>query len=325
MAIQVVYKEEVQLAISRIRIFVDEADHIQKMKANATKAAVAGGSNNTLPDVCNTTGSNSETDADTNSKPGPNAPHASDKDHDPAPTTDNVYGADTSAAGIPHHSIGSPDKSRSLLAYQNDHAANPLFQSLRARLQTFLRENLPDQDALTLLDSDKVRSPLLSQACCGKPKFSPDLNNPAPQVVSHKVAYIRYESEDDWNVELDRIRCNPSFWGAERRDTIIAQGEPGSYLFARVMAIFRLTRFPEHPVALVRYFNALPGRKWMPPTDIGMQVMKEESKPNFMLLSSIVRGCHMIPTFHDPKKGDCFYLNDLVDPDMYLRLASNIF
>lgn len=140
------------------------------------------------------------------------------------------------------------------------------------------------------------------------------------QIVPHKLIYIHYESTDDWQLGLDRIRCNPSFFGKKREDTVIIDGADGRYLFARLIAVFQLAMpQPTEPLALIQYFTPVLPTTWKPATNIGMQVMKEDTKTDFIFLASIIRGSHMIPTFNKKRPRD-FFLNDLIDPDMFLRL-----
>jgi len=131
---------------------------------------------------------------------------------------------------------------------------------------------------------------------------------------------VQYTSADNWTRQRDILRCNPLFYGRKREDTVIIQGPPGELWFGRLKALFRLASphpLHKHGIAMVQYFDASDSQA---ATDIRMRTVQESQKTEFIFLTSVVRACHVIPQFGDNRKPTRYYVNDLVDGDMLLRL-----
>lgn len=56
-------------------------------------------------------------------------------------------------------------------------------------------------------------------------------------------------------------------------------------------------------------------------TTIGLRIVKARNEATFMLTTHFERAAHVIPTFDDSNPS-LFFVNDLVDYDMYLRFDS---
>ena len=94
----------------------------------------------------------------------------------------------------------------------------------------------------------------------------------------------------------------------------------GDFTCASLRALFRCT-LPsggKHDVGVVRYFRS---STWKPKTQIdGCPVLREDKDLHFVMVKYLIRGAHMIPIFDT--KTDKFFLNDLIDPDMFLRAGN---
>ncbi|KAF8573746.1 hypothetical protein K439DRAFT_1374481 [Ramaria rubella] len=132
------------------------------------------------------------------------------------------------------------------------------------------------------------------------------------QIFPFKCIYIHYQSLEDWSTLRDIAWCCPSFHGQPRYDCVIINTAPVSH--ACLCFVFRcfLDSVPED-IALIHQLTA---SKWSPKTKWRNYQVFEEAEYDFVLLRYVVCACHMIPTFI-PKSGR-YYLNDLVDSDMFL-------
>ncbi|KZS96286.1 hypothetical protein SISNIDRAFT_407226 [Sistotremastrum niveocremeum HHB9708] len=132
----------------------------------------------------------------------------------------------------------------------------------------------------------------------------------------YRCAYINYESKEDFRIRRDIIRCNPSFNGHPRYDTVLVDDTP--LRFARVLAIFDWKFHRSSPplaMALVRYFQPA---TWTPRTKFERcRVLRERSDTHFIYMSSIIRSCHMPRAFG---KDGHYFVNDQTDGDIFLRL-----
>jgi hypothetical protein len=94
----------------------------------------------------------------------------------------------------------------------------------------------------------------------------------------------------------------------------------GDFTCARLQALLRciLPSGDLHDIAVVRLFKS---SSWKPNTEIdGCAVLKEAKDLQFVMVKYLIRGAHMIPIFDI--KTDQFILNDLIDPDMFLRTGN---
>ncbi|KZS98865.1 hypothetical protein SISNIDRAFT_480465 [Sistotremastrum niveocremeum HHB9708] len=132
----------------------------------------------------------------------------------------------------------------------------------------------------------------------------------------YRCAYVNYESKEDFRVRQDIIRCNPSFNGHPRYDTVLV--DDNELRFARILAVFSWKYDQSKPpldLALVRYFQPT---SWTPATNFERcRVMRERRDTHFIYMSSIIRSCHMPPAIGKAKH---FLVNDQTDGDIFLRL-----
>jgi hypothetical protein len=74
-----------------------------------------------------------------------------------------------------------------------------------------------------------------------------------------------------------------------------------------------------YDIALVQMFKL---DSWKPHTAWeGCRVYQGSRVPVFVKMEYFIRGVHMIPAF-DTRKERLFYLNDVVDPDVFLRAGN---
>ena len=100
--------------------------------------------------------------------------------------------------------------------------------------------------------------------------------------------------------------------------TVIVNTNPLSYVC--LCYVFRcfLDSCITQDIALVQWFKS---SKWVPDTLWKNCQVYEEKDHAFILLKYVVRACHMIPAFGS-SKGKHYYLNDLIDSDMFLHCGN---
>jgi hypothetical protein len=138
------------------------------------------------------------------------------------------------------------------------------------------------------------------------------------QIQPFKCAHITYQSLEDWRGLEDIVRCNPSFHGSERYDSILFNSDSPGMSFARISALLRCTLESKRQfdVALVHEFRR---NKWKPRTAwAGYQVHEEAKEYSLLLMDYVIRGA-LLTRAPVAGKGNLHFLVDTVDPDMFLR------
>jgi hypothetical protein len=135
------------------------------------------------------------------------------------------------------------------------------------------------------------------------------------QVVVAKVFWHTYYSKDDGLLRSDLIPCNSLAYREVWFDTVLVQATEQLEV-AKLLLIFEVSAFWQiWQMAQVQYFRPTS----TPTTDsiIGQSRLASQDQGEFILLSSIVRSCHLIPVQDIPGN---YYLNDLAagDTDLYL-------
>ena len=221
--------------------------------------------------------------------------------------TDNEYKLQKNTKVVTsqaHWKLGSPEKPSTTKDIETAFQGNPAFQGFQKNLLSFLRSVSPDKS---------INGPLkvCHNYCAG------GITITQLQIIPFKCIYINYQSLENWHVLRDIARCSPSFHDKPRYDCIIINTEPVTY--ARLCLVFRcyLDSVVFHDISLVRMFKPT---KWNPKTLWKNCQVYEESAFGFVMLKYIVRACHMIPSFGG-RQGH-YYLNDLIDKDMFLRCGN---
>ena len=136
-------------------------------------------------------------------------------------------------------------------------------------------------------------------------------------MIPYNCIYLYYKSLENWETLYDIVRCNPSFYDQPRYDCIIINTQPTTY--ARLQFVFRC--FNDNNIGQdIIFVQFLKSSNWKPKTLWKNCQVFEERGYGFVLLKYVVRACHMVPTFGS--KGQTYYLNDLVDKDMFLRCGN---
>ncbi|KAL1741322.1 hypothetical protein HDZ31DRAFT_6413, partial [Schizophyllum fasciatum] len=133
-----------------------------------------------------------------------------------------------------------------------------------------------------------------------------------------KLAYIRYQSREDWREERDLVRCNPEFFNEPRYDSILIEGATKDLCFGRLRALVHCIMPSGRPVGLAMV-NMFTHSHWKPKTRWdGARVYKEGKDVRFVHMDLITRGALLAPAFGQTQ-ADLHYLVDALDSDMFLR------
>lgn len=127
-------------------------------------------------------------------------------------------------------------------------------------------------------------------------------------------------------MKVDLVHAHPSFHGNPRYDAVlISDGITGQLGFARLRLLFRCYGLGRTwDMAIVSRARIV---RQAAEEAIGMAIVEECKEDEFILTSSVKRAVFLSPTFEGAGAGagagavgPRFFVNDLVDYDMILRL-----
>ncbi|KAJ7493651.1 hypothetical protein FB451DRAFT_1164530 [Mycena latifolia] len=187
-----------------------------------------------------------------------------------------------------HWRLGSPDSQ--VLSHRLDISRDPLFHDFNFRLREYLAHH-HGSHLVSPQDDIKI------EPC--------------------KVLYIEYQSMVDWRCERDILRCNPSFHGLPRYNSVIFSAEDDLLAVGQIEYLFRCHLPHRVPLdlAMIRPYCV---STWKPRTCTDCPIREKGSRPVFISLEHITRGALLSPIFGAPR--EVFYVVDCVDEDMYLRI-----
>lgn len=129
---------------------------------------------------------------------------------------------------------------------------------------------------------------------------------------------VNYESMVDWRVSTDRLRCNESFFGHERRDHVLIQSGHRNF-FACLLHLFQVTLGTQtHALAYVKSYSRPPGSLRRKDKDLGLYRLRlNPNRYEIVSLESVIRGALLVP---DSDNAEDHFVVDTVDADMFLRM-----
>lgn len=134
------------------------------------------------------------------------------------------------------------------------------------------------------------------------------------QITECNLLRVWYTSLDDWQTHRDILRCNQTVFGTWRSDCAQISTDHGVQ-FIRLHFMFDCKAFGHTwHVARVSFFKEVTRVDSAP---FQMQRVSESKQGNFILVENIIRGAFLSP---DPKHSGHFFVNDLIDNDMFLRV-----
>ncbi|KIK69151.1 hypothetical protein GYMLUDRAFT_152168 [Collybiopsis luxurians FD-317 M1] len=140
-------------------------------------------------------------------------------------------------------------------------------------------------------------------------------------ITPYQYLKIQYESLDTWQVEVDHLRCNPSFNGAPRHDFILFDSVNGP-IFAQLCYIFMCTVGDGiYPIALTQPYKPVSlGRRQRSDKHLGFLRLQKEPDTEFISVRSIICGAVAITATESANE---VLVWDVLDGDMFLRIAKH--
>ncbi|KAH9921770.1 uncharacterized protein B0H18DRAFT_1086042 [Fomitopsis serialis] len=139
---------------------------------------------------------------------------------------------------------------------------------------------------------------------------------PQDEVIEYRFLKVHYQSLETWKQSTDYLRCNPNFYGQERRDHVLMDVEDGE-LFGRLLFAFTFSvNGTRHPFVILK------------PLDGEITVNDRDKDLGFYRLRSGEHDAELFPAEHlvrgalitsDPGNHQEFFVVDH-DPDMFCRL-----
>ncbi|KAG9087457.1 hypothetical protein FS749_002904 [Ceratobasidium sp. UAMH 11750] len=205
---------------------------------------------------------------------------------------------ETDPDSVVHVTLRSRDKTTSTELLEDKHANNPACRNLDTRIHDIIDELVPSFIQPT--DKLKVRE-------------------------CHQLR-VQYESQVDWCLHRDILRCSPMVYNKPRYDCVFVNHEDGIRL-ARLHLLLECKASANLSetifLALVSYFEPVLRSIGVIERATGFRRYRQlaPSKSELIPLRSIVRGALLVSLL-DPANKEDFLANDLVDQDMYLRFLS---
>ncbi|EGO04817.1 hypothetical protein SERLA73DRAFT_118637 [Serpula lacrymans var. lacrymans S7.3] len=138
-------------------------------------------------------------------------------------------------------------------------------------------------------------------------------------IRKYQCIYLKYQSHEDWSEGRDILRCNPNFNKESRFDCVFINTDTLEPVPARLQAVFRCflqsSLFDIVSVKIFKPSNVIPRTRWS-----GALLYDEARDFKLVMAKSLIRGAHMIEAFN--LKEGRFYLNDLIDSDMFLHFGN---
>ncbi|KAJ7270543.1 hypothetical protein C8J57DRAFT_1065718 [Mycena rebaudengoi] len=189
-----------------------------------------------------------------------------------------------------HWKLGSADAQISSIRIETDNRSNPFFRDFNMKLREYLANHHPNYP---VSDGEDI------------------------QIEACKVLYVEFQSQVDWNIGRDILRCNPEFHGRRRYDSVIYEAHGDDLAMGQLELVFRchLPRKVTLDLAMVQ-----PYRKstWAAKTRTDCPMRGWTSSCIFIALQHVTRGALLCPIFGAPR--EIFYVIDCVDEDMFLRV-----
>ena len=131
---------------------------------------------------------------------------------------------------------------------------------------------------------------------------------------------VKFESMVTWELELDRLRCNPSFYGRPRYDTILYMTDKGAAFGKLVYAFVCEVKEERFGIAYVQGLDAGVGtRGKRKDRELGLYRLraKPRSQCEFIPVEAIVRGALVVDNPNDHEE---YFVVDTIDQDIFVRI-----
>ncbi len=141
------------------------------------------------------------------------------------------------------------------------------------------------------------------------------------QIHIYHAATIPYQSLEDGNIHYDTVRTHEDFHGQKREESIV-WNSAGEQAYSKLLLLFKLQiDETEHSLAFVQDYTPIASNDLTDDdraTGFQQFSLGGMDYTRFIFAKHFICGAFMVNT--DDLHGNHYFLNDLVDPDMYLRL-----
>ena len=131
---------------------------------------------------------------------------------------------------------------------------------------------------------------------------------------------VKYESRVTWEVDTNRLRCNPIFHGLPRYDAVVFNTHQGQ-VFAKLVYMFACKYNDKYyGIAYVQALDAPIGsRGRKKEADLGLYRLRARARNNceFIAVETITRGALVV---ENPDQSNEYFVVDTTDPDMFVRM-----
>ncbi|KAJ6482316.1 hypothetical protein C8R47DRAFT_1073607 [Mycena vitilis] len=138
------------------------------------------------------------------------------------------------------------------------------------------------------------------------------------QIEACKVLYVDFQSKVDWKLAQDILRCNPSFHGRPRYDSVIYEADGDDLAMGELKLVFRC-HLPQKVTLDLAMIKPYRNSSWTLRTRTDCPIHEwSPGNPIFVALEHVTPGVLLCPIFGVSRK--VFYVVDCVDEDMFLRV-----
>ncbi|KAH9476946.1 hypothetical protein JR316_0010862 [Psilocybe cubensis] len=199
-----------------------------------------------------------------------------------------------------HIILGSVQKKSSFASVEKSHKEDTAFHGFQRRFHQYVSNSFTSK--FNQMDIDDIMD-----------------STSLTTIVEYRYLKVKYISEVTWKPEINRLRCNPNFNKKPRFDNVLVKVGDGTMIAQLVFVFTAQIGKNSSPWALIHPFNAFIGQPTKYETDLQLYRVhaKIRSAAQFIPVEDIIRGVMLIPTY---KKEDDYYIFDLVDEDLFVRV-----
>jgi hypothetical protein len=141
------------------------------------------------------------------------------------------------------------------------------------------------------------------------------------KILEYRYLKVSFTSKVTWRIEINHLRCNPSFNNKPRYDYVLVS-TPNGVIFAQLLFMFTTATPSEDridPWVLIQPLDAQVPQPSRQERDFQLFRIRARARTSsrFISAKSIIRGVIVIPTYIT--EGD-YYVFDLLDDDIFVRV-----
>ena len=136
--------------------------------------------------------------------------------------------------------------------------------------------------------------------------------------MEYRYLKVSFTSKVTWQIEINHLRCNPSFNNKPRYDYALVSTPDGGVILAQLLFTFTTATGDRiDPWILIQPLDAQVPQPNTRERDFQLFRICARTSSCFISAKSIIRGVVVIPTY--TKEGD-YYVFDLLNDDIFSRV-----